>query len=253
MSDMLHRRLRGFTLVEVLAAIALLVLLAAAVMSFLGVLRERQKTVGDAYERQRGLAIVMERMDAEIITCFADDGEGHAGIEGSENSLKLGSRGVGIATLGAQSMRMSSTQISEISLAGDELRMSRSESEGALPQVLRVQKVGKVRFRYHDGKSWLSSFNSRSAKGLPVAIEVSVWFAQSMPAEHSVGGSAETADGESESTREFSDAGVVEIPPDRVRIYVVPDGASASDVTDESLDQPASKPSASEKEPGGEP
>ena len=93
MSRMLRKRLAGFTLVEVLAAVSLLVLLAAAVMSFLGVLRERQKTVGDAYERQRGLALIMERMDAEITTCFADDGEGNAGINGTESSLKLGSRG----------------------------------------------------------------------------------------------------------------------------------------------------------------
>lgn len=217
-----HKR-AAFTLVEVLAAIALLVLLATAVMSFLGVLRERQKTVGDAYERQRGLSLVMERLDSEVTTCFADDGEGHSGVEGSETGLKLGSRGVGIGSLGASEMQISSTQMSRVELAGEELRVTREEEAGGTPQLLKVRGIGKVRFRYHDGRDWRTRFDSRATKGLPVAIEVSVWFAESLATSEE-----NTAGNEFDEPGSENDAEAVsnlEIPPDRVRVFVVPDGA----------------------------
>jgi prepilin-type N-terminal cleavage/methylation domain-containing protein len=216
---------RGFTLVEVLAAVALLVLLAAAVMSFLSVLRDRQKTVGDAYERQRGLSLVMERLDAEVTTCFADDGEGRAGVQGNASGLKLGSRGVGIGSLGASAMQISSTQMSSIELTGDELRVTREEEVGGPPQILRVPGIGKVRFRYHNGREWTSQFDSRSARGLPLAIEVSVWFAESVATDkiagEAIAGDGFASDGED---AQFDSSETADIPPDRVRVFVVPDG-----------------------------
>lgn len=219
----------GFTLVEVLAAVALLVLLAAAVMSFLSVLRDRQKTVGDAYDRQRSLALVMERLDAEVITCFADSGEGEAGISGTESQLKIGSRGVGLGLLGAESLQVSSTQFSSFGLSGSEFRVSRQEQTGVSPVTLTVRGVGKVRFRYHDGSEWRTTFDSQRARGLPMAIEVSVWFAESLqePA-------AATEVIESEASDAVEPAEVIEVPPDRVRIFAIPDGVRSGGVPGDS-------------------
>lgn len=214
----------AFTLIEVLAAIGLLVLLAAAVMSFLGVLRDRQRTVGEAYERQRGLALMMERLDAEVMTCFADSGEAQPGISGTESKVTIGSRGVGLGSLAAEAMRVSSTQFSTFELAGSDLRVTRTEEAGASPMVLNVQGIGKVRFRYHDGVEWQTTFDSVQSKGLPMAIEVSVWFASTL-SDAEMPQSSE----ESEGLDEDVDVEVspVEVPPDRVRIFAIPDGVKA--------------------------
>ncbi len=243
---MRHRRLGqpggqlGFTLVEVLAAIALLVLLAAAVMSFLGVLRDRQRTVGDAYERQRSLSLLMERLDAEVMTCFADSGEGESGIAGSDAKLTLGSRGVGLSGNRAETLGLSSTQFSTYELSGSELKVSRLEQAGAQPMVLVVRGVGKVRFRYHDGKEWKTSFDSMNAKVLPLAIEVSVWFASTLSQAQQEPISA--TDSEFVEGTDAAEAGAtVEIPPDRVRVFVIPDGARADRGTSD-LDQTGSEP-----------
>jgi hypothetical protein len=102
------------------------------------------------------------------------------------------------------------------------------EQAGVSPVTLTVRGVGKVRFRYHDGKEWRTTFDSRQAHGLPVAIEISVWFAESIQESAESTDSGLSAGDEASEAGNFGDSiSVIEVPPDRVRIFAVPDGVQS--------------------------
>lgn len=96
--------------------------------------------------------------------------------------------------------------------------------------------IYRVSFRYHDGRGWRDTFTSGSRGGLPVAVEVSIWFdpwpgaEDDFEADPEFGGALDAAPdpeplGDSDPLDAFADETAFDDrpPPDRRRIIAVPD------------------------------
>lgn len=240
---------RGFTLLEVVLALSLAVLLLGASMTFLWELADRRSTLARGSRDLHVAAVLVERLEADLASgLVGDDGIG-GGIEGSETKLKLLSRGVWLAPGSAGASTAGGAGEGDLQASEYQFDPSAGSvsarryvvkpgaaggSAGAMETV--SDRVERLRFRYYDGRTWRTSFDSRAAGTLPVAIEVAVWFTAlknetAMP--------AAAASATSESSEEEIDApnsAVVEPgetdrrwpAPDRLRVIIVPDGPVSS-------------------------
>lgn len=203
---------RGFTLFETLLAIVLIVALSAAVFGFLWTLLQRREQLETVGARGDGLAAMWSRLERDLATTFAADGAGAAGLRGNASSLTVRSRGVGLDPGRLATEATGSEFI--FSDAGGELTGRTIPGPGATAEVLATG-LERVRFRYHDGSEWRESFDSGSARALPLAVEVSVWFGSSSAAE---------------PTTPPDDIDLVGLdvgparPADRTRVITIPDG-----------------------------
>src|SRR5262245_56924707 len=88
-------RPHGFTLIEVLLAVALMLAISAGMLSYIwGLLASRERLV-TATDQQIPAAALFEQIETDLSTTFAVDGSGAAGVEGKPDSLVVRSRGVG--------------------------------------------------------------------------------------------------------------------------------------------------------------
>ncbi len=103
--------------------------------------------------------------------------------------------------------------------------------------------LGRVRLRYHDGDGWREAFNSLDAGGLPVAVEITIWF-EPWPGEEDRAEAERLRDeqlpqretfdydpvfDEDEYLREQELADRPEPEPDRRRVIVIPDAREADE------------------------
>ncbi|MCE7973014.1 MAG: hypothetical protein DYG92_01625 [Leptolyngbya sp. PLA1] len=205
-------RRRAFTLFETLLAIVLIVALSAAVFGFLWTLLERREQLDTVGARGDGLAAMWSRLERDLATTFAADGAGGAGLRGDSSSLRVRARGVGLDP----SSRASEATGSEFvfSASTGQLTGRTIPGPGATAEVLATG-LELVRFRYHDGAEWRESFDSGSARALPLAVEVSVWFGAGPAAARAV-----PPDDIDLVGREDGPAR----PADRTRVITIPDG-----------------------------
>jgi prepilin-type N-terminal cleavage/methylation domain-containing protein len=197
----------GFTLIEVLLAVALMLAISAGMLSYIwGLLASRERLV-TATDQQISAAALFDQIESDLSTTFAVDGSGAAGVEGKPDSLVVRSRGVG-ALGGAGVSDFGDQQGCEVRFdaGAHTLTARRLGPDGSAFEML-ASPVSLVRLRYFDGKAWLDSFDSAAAGVLPVAVEAAVWFE----------GGVEERGGEEKPSR----------APDRVRVMVVPDGPVA--------------------------
>lgn len=210
----------GFSLVEALLALALMVVLTVLASSFLWTLTASKRAAQATAVELRSIGTFMDRLEDDLAACIAG-GEGlGAGIVGGRDRLLVLSRGVGIPTDPQQGEKASRQQLSD--LRGTEFAFDGAgailgrrwigAAGGGQAQPV-AEGVGALRFRYFDGTSWTSSFNSSGTGGLPVAIEVSVWRA---------GVAAQAA-----TDVEAGEIGASMPAPDRWRLITVPDGPVA--------------------------
>lgn len=202
---------RGFTLLEVLLSLALIAMLSAGVMGFLWDLLGRRDDLNRTLVDTQAGAALLERMESDILCGLAGD-QGAAGVKGSSTSLVLLTRGVALPVEGESAA--GDLQGSEYVFEGRALKARRWAGDAAPTGTLESVSphVQAVRFSYFDGSAWKGSFDSAAADGLPVAIEIALWFGDAAPAESSDG-----------SPR----AGPPRREPDRLRVIVVPDGPVA--------------------------
>jgi prepilin-type N-terminal cleavage/methylation domain-containing protein len=211
-------RRRGFTLIEVILAIALLLALSAGMLSYIwGLLASRERLV-KATDQEIAAAALFEELEGDLSTTFAVDGAGAAGVEGTGSSLVVRMRGVGALAEGGVS-DFGDLQGCEVKFDGTALS-ARRLAPNAAPFEMLASPVEFVQFRYFDGSTWGSSFNSASTGSLPVAVEASVWFDSGAAA----GAGDDTADGSEAGAEREKPARA----PDRVRVMVVPDGPVTS-------------------------
>ncbi|HWB19328.1 MAG TPA: prepilin-type N-terminal cleavage/methylation domain-containing protein [Phycisphaerales bacterium] len=201
---------RGFTLIEALVAIAISLALTGALFTYLfDVIQTRNAVVGEV-AKERAAATLLDRIETELMTCVVGDARTGAGVKGSGNSLRILFRGVTVS--GGDSNRgggaSEDLQISEYRFLADTREVKghretwRAELGGVHFEPLGV-RIGRMRFRYFDGRQWRSSFDSVKSNALPRAVEVSLW----------LGGDDESADTSSDEER----------PADRVRVVAIPD------------------------------
>jgi prepilin-type N-terminal cleavage/methylation domain-containing protein len=227
---------RAFTLVEVLIALALIVLLLIGVMGFQWALADGRERLVSQVRESQAIEGMMERLENDLLAAIAGDASLGPGVRGDGASITVLSRGVWLA--GPDEPRRwtpdtstpSGTLVARATtgdLIGCRYRFSRTEGtasgrvsvsrwlveEGADEsgsESLVSDHVQRVHLRYFDGRDWRESFDSLSEGGLPAAVEVSVWMTR----------------GKNDSP-DARDAVSKPLPPDRVRVIAVPDGGTA--------------------------
>ena len=185
-------RRRGFTLLEMLIALALTIGLLAAMFSFFWNLLATRERIIEETSRRRAVDTLIDHLEGDLLTALVGDRVSGAGIMGDETRIRVLSRGVpvrlaerggatGFADLERSEYRFE--QSSRTLSARRRIVQSRGVS-GAEDAASRTPPgfsplggvVHRVRFRYHDGESWAESFDSLSAGSLPRAIEIAIWF-----------------------------------------------------------------------------
>ncbi len=208
----------AFTLFEVLLSLAVLTVLAGSLMGFFWNLLDRSSRIAGIAERQQGAAALIERLESDLLCGLAASGAA-AGIKGDAEALTLLTRGVWMperSVAGGISGDLQGCEFRYESGSGvlRARRWSGAQPTGDAETV--CENVELLRFRYFDGKEWSESFDSSGRGGLPVAIEVAVWFGR--PADRGA---------QDPMTWDPEESDAAELPerdPDRVRLVIVPDG-----------------------------
>ncbi len=264
----------AFTLVEVLVAVALLLLLAAAVSSLLWQLFDRESRVLDTTARARAASVMFDRLERDLFSAVASTPDG-PGIVGDPAGLVVAHRGVLIGdpdrsdlqrtefrfdphtgTLrisrrdwaspadaeGDHPLDVSSSAGTDTMAAAASPIDEREETPDASPPLSGVRAV---RFRYHDGRAWRSTYES--TRGLPAAVEVAVWFG-SPPGDQTrfpdasaddrgaIAGANEAPPGGLDQSTTLQGLGPLNAPgtqlpqraPDRLRVISIPDATAAT-------------------------
>ena len=231
----LHRC--GFSLVEVLLALALIVVIAGSVLGLASTLLTRRDQIQNAGVRERGVSILVEQIERDVLGASVVVAAVGGGIVGTESSLTIRTHATSLngSDVVESKYRFDSSMVGE----GEDQQpgcILATRGLGAREEIL-ASGVARVRFRYHDGVAWVDRFDSAATGVLPWAIEVSVWlgdpseFAESASAESSLftGGEDNSffdADRGSATTRvpERSGSSLATLrAPDRLRVLVVPD------------------------------
>lgn len=271
-------------MLELLVAIGLLALLSAAVGSFTFVLFDREDRTLALAERTHAAGLLFDRLERDLLTAVSETPEG-PGLVGDDRSLTLFCRAVLAESADPIADDLQTTTIrfdqTTRSLTLNRTGRAHSESEndeagtpddfslddpfGLDPFGLDEQgadldelsgSIADIRFRYHDGRSWRSSFSSSA--GLPVAVELAIWFGpyagDGTSTDASVDPGAATDDGSDpfaaspqdtgsalpfdpatdpdgfgslfESEGESGLSSVRSSTPDRIRIIAIPDAAA---------------------------
>jgi type II secretory pathway component PulJ len=233
----------AFTLLEVLIAIALLMGLVTALFAFgFDMLASRQTALQYAW-RQRAAATLIERLEADLMSCVAAL-RTESGVRGDESSITILTRGV------AASLAERSADDGDV--FGDLQRTEyRFDSQSHQIQARRTPwgstvagdsafvsmggRIERVRFRYFDGATWESSFDSLSVGRLPRAVEVAIWFNADAdePLADATGSEEISSAGFDESAfADRADRDSFSAPmPDRLRVILIPDATVAADAT----------------------
>ena len=178
-------RHRGFTLLEVLIATGLILALFGSMFTFLFDLLSVRERALDHAAKQLAATTLIERVEADLMSCLVGDDARGAGIEGNSTRLKILTRSMAgsLARRGGNDPAVfGDLQSAEYRFddpsghieiargpAGDRMEIADTFTSVGGPVFL-------VRFRYHDGSGWRDSFDSLAADRLPVAVEVAVWF-----------------------------------------------------------------------------
>ncbi len=236
-------RLRsGFTLFEVLLAIALALALSGAVLAFMDDLMTRRARTLEAIEDLGAGDSVISRLEQELMTTFVEDPQMGAGVRGTRTRLTVLSRGV-IPPMVGDPRVIPLGDLQGVMIAFEErtgvLRMGRfARQDEAVRMDIVSTRVQDLRLRYHDGRAWSESFNSAQRGMLPTAVEVAIWFGERVE-DDAVAFDAEAAGGADDAgmVREAirgptdEDARGPARPPDRLRVIAIPDGGGGEAVS----------------------
>lgn len=173
-----HAR-RAFSLFETLIALGLIVVLSASVFTFIFELLDRRERLIDATLATGSRAAIFDRLERDLAAAVVATGQ-RAGVVGASESISVVSRGV-VAPRSPDDTGSPGDLVSaELRFESDTGRLLarsapvlRSSSE---PEFVPIADgLRSVRFRFHDGRAWRDSFNSRSAGRLPMLVELSLW------------------------------------------------------------------------------
>jgi len=239
----------GFTLLEVLIAIAMIGALLGSMFAFMHELLQSRSRALDYTARQLAAATLIDRVESDLIACVVGDATLGAGIDGDASRLAILSRGVAAHLAGRGidggvlgDLQQAQYRFQDASRLIEVRRGTPGEGLDAMTDdFVAIGPAFKVRFRYHDGDRWSDTFDSLAKNRLPAAVEVAVWY-HAWPGERqtTVSGDAPRAASDRltfDTTGGFDDAafarssdmdGFDEPRPDRFRIIVIPD-ASADD------------------------
>jgi hypothetical protein len=213
---------RGFTLLEALVAIGMMVMLVGALSLFLDDLTMTRARAARTAARTRSADALYGAVETALMTAVVDGGRMGSGVQGDASRLRvLSSRtDAGSGTV-QQLARAAFSPLSAtvVQWAGQGVSVERGNVRSTLPAQVRA-----LRIRYLGDAGWEESFDSMQAGTLPLAVEVALWFGQAVP--QGAGAGAGEGEGEPGDAAE-ADAAPEDLgPPDRVRVFAVPDAAT---------------------------
>ncbi|RMH11005.1 MAG: prepilin-type N-terminal cleavage/methylation domain-containing protein [Planctomycetota bacterium] len=229
---------RGFSLLEVMLAIGIVLVLSGVIYAFLFDLMDARERIVRYSDRSRVGIGMMETIERDLMTTLAGSSRFGAGIKGGSTWLTLLSRSVTLPIETDSQTVLGDLQgvKFEWQPGRGELRASRWDvlsGETALSEVIS-EEIEHLQIRYYDGRAWRGTFDSSTTGRLPVALEVAVWFgtprrpAPSAGSFESVGFRDEPGFNEAFDPgsweRETTDVQLPTREPDRVRVMVIPDG-----------------------------
>lgn len=208
-----HSAVGGFTLVEVIIALALVVALLGGVAGLSLRVLDRRALVRQWSQSQEIAEQLISSLDRDLSMCTIGDSQVGAGIAGDATGIRIVSRGV-TATGG-------DLVITELKFdpARGAIRARRGAAGGDAGAVsggigsadgdAQWSQLGPgvagIRLLYRDRDEWVEQFDSLGKDHLPLAVQVEIWFgavAEALPSR----------------------------APDRVRVIAIPDaGADGSE------------------------
>lgn len=221
----------AMTLIEVLLAIVLVGMIALGLYAFLARVGSAREQVALAAQRDHAVSVFLGLVEEDILGAVVELPGAGAGIKGSSRDLSLAGFGVLVDPESTQPAR-SDVVRARYGFSGGRLTVTR----GGLSGETILENIGRVRFRYHNGSEWLSSFDSAAANRLPVAIEIAVWLTAPEGAVEPSPTVAETLSGDGFDAESADQEGGMQAsegesepwpPPDRLRVIVVPDAPDA--------------------------
>jgi len=186
--------------------------LATSVAAFIFRTVESRDRLSRSADAIIGASILLESVETDLLTCIA--GQGETGVLGTTDTLLVRARSVTLTPVAGQPADLQGSEYRFASGAVEGRRWAGETASGTFEPI--VTGVGRLRFRYHNGKEWRESFDSGRVGTLPAAIEVAVWFA---------GPASEAVVSETESGRDSDEP--PRSPPDRLRIITIPDGPAS--------------------------
>lgn len=164
---------RGMTVIEVLVSVGLLAMLTGALSAFLWDVERQRALLGRLGEERLASNALIERLDLALRFTEASSAGG-TGFVGSPTSMSVPYRVAELEALDADAGALAGVRTLE--LAWNEPSATLTLNGAAL-----TTRAARVVLRYHDGTGWRDSHDARTAGGLPVAVELALWFGE--PAE----------------------------------------------------------------------
>ena len=227
MTRRVFRKKRGFTLIEVLLALALGLVLSVAVFGFFRDLILHRTQINVRLDQERAAQALIENLSLELTCAIVGMEKVGSGLVGDEQNIAVMSRSVSVEhVVPGQNMLGDLTELKfyfdpiESTLQGGRRAVEigvQSDVKGDLNTI--SEKLGWVRFRYLDKGRWRSSYDSAQQQRLPAAVEVSIWYVTPRAMEEQMSDSP---------------AGLLEEPlieesdPDRIRVISIPDAMVAT-------------------------
>ena len=203
---------RGFTMVEVLLGLALMLALSAGLLGYVWGLLDKRDRLVEVSRRQAAAAAVFEELENDLATTFAADAGGRPGVKGDGSSVAVRCRGVAGRNAPGSAGDLGDLVGGEVRFEGGAISARKLGRRDGEFEVVS-EGVERLRLRYYDGTEWLEEFDSAALGELPVAIEAAIWFGEAAAAE--------------EEDAELEDDAAPGRAPDRVRVMIVPDGPTS--------------------------
>jgi prepilin-type N-terminal cleavage/methylation domain-containing protein len=214
---------RGFTLLEMIVAAALILALVVAMGVFLTDALRIRSRVSEEMERSRTAAAVVSAIERAIETTLVDDPTHGPGVVGDATSISVLSAGLSTWRLGTTDRALALEEVDRLTVEFDESGRRLMVGRGGEPLTPLPGRIERVRFRYYDGSRWRQTFDSVALGQLPSAVEIALWLRPRMLAEQPV----ERPEFDVPESADAEDAGP---PPDRLRVVSIPDAAPEAGV-----------------------
>jgi type II secretory pathway pseudopilin PulG len=230
---------RAFTLVELLVSIGLVVLLVGAMSAFLSdAMRTRARVVEES-SFARSADAMIAAIERALETSIVEDAVAGSGISGGPTSISILKSGASTWRLGTRTPERALEEIDRLVVRFDEASGAVSIGRGDVAPTQIPGTLHRVRFRYFDGTSWRSRFDSVQEGRLPAAVEIAIWHRAPRteepppPVERPEFDDATDIDESGEDAAEEADAEALPSDarrPDRLRVVAIPDAPPAEDV-----------------------